>query len=118
MDLGWSSADGGPNNPGSTAHRGSDMRTNNISQRLSSIVFCGALAAALAACGGTEMDNEVPEATEAPEVAVQTTENGLRISCDTASRQYDSICNMYGNSSQQCSTAYDVLHCFCQSCIQ
>lgn len=94
------------------------MRTNNISQWLSSIVFSGALAAALAACGGTEMDNEAPEATDAPEVAVQTTENGLRISCDTASRQYDSICNMYGNSSQQCSTAYDVLHCFCQRCVQ
>lgn len=94
------------------------MSTNNISQRLLSIVFSGALAVTLAACGGTETDNEAPEVTEVSGVTVQTTENGLRISCDTASRQYDSICHMYGNTSQQCSTAYDVLHCFCQKCVQ
>ena len=96
------------------------MSTNNIqiktpigriSQRLSSIVFSGALAAALTACGGTEADDN-----EAPAVPVQTTDQGLKISCNQAERQYDAICNMYGNSSQQCSTAYDVLHCFCQDC--
>lgn len=82
-----------------------------ISQRLSSIVFSAALAATLAACGGTEADEH-----EADVVPVQTTEQGIKITCRQAERQYDAICNQYGNSSSQCSTAYDVLHCFCQDC--
>ncbi len=82
-----------------------------ISQRLFSIVFSGALAATLAACGGTESD-----VSEEPEAPVETTEQGIKITCRQAERQYDAICYQYGNQSQQCSMAYDVLHCFCQNC--
>lgn len=88
-----------------------ETQIGRICQRLSSIVFSAALAATLAACGGTE--NDVSEEPTAP---VETTEQGIQISCRQAERQYDAICNQYGNSSQQCSMAYDVLHCFCQDC--
>ena len=89
-----------------------ESQIGRISKRLLSTLFCGALAVTLAACGGTEADD-----LDEPAVQVETTEQGL-ISCRQAERQYDAICNQYGNSSQNCSTAYDVLHCFCQNCAQ
>jgi hypothetical protein len=89
-----------------------ESQIGRITQRLLSAFFCGALALSLSACGGTEGDD-----LEEPE-EVGTSEQEIKISCRQAERQYDAICNQYGNSSNQCDTAYDVLHCFCQNCAE
>ncbi|MBK6686054.1 MAG: hypothetical protein IPG45_16390 [Deltaproteobacteria bacterium] len=89
------------------------FQIGRITQRVLSTLFCGALAVTLSACGGTEGDD-----LEEVAVPVETTEQGLRITCRQASLQYDAICHQYGNTSSQCSTAYDVLHCFCQNCVE